>query len=65
MDDVARGDHLGALLALGATVEAVEEPFSTPQQDRHDRHVELVDEAGAQVLLDGAGAWWWVRTKTG
>jgi hypothetical protein len=34
----------------------VEEALTAAEQNGNDRHVQLVDEAGAQVLLDGGHA---------
>jgi len=49
-------DQLDALVAVGAAVEVVEEPRATAQEDGHDRQVQFVDQAGAQVLLHGRRA---------
>jgi hypothetical protein len=38
-----------------AAVEVIEEPLTAAQQDRHDRQVQVVDQAGVEVLLDGGG----------
>src|SRR4051812_40525114 len=39
-------------VSLGAAVEVVKEAFALAEQDRHDGQMEIVDESGAQVLLD-------------
>lgn len=46
-----RADELSARVALGAVVEVVEEPLAAAEQDRHDRQVYFVDQAGPKVLL--------------
>ena len=56
MRDRRRHDELDALVAVGDALEVVEEALATAEEDRHDRDVQLVDEAGAQVLLDGRRA---------
>src|SRR6266446_8253146 len=51
-----RADHLDFLVADRSTVQTVKQTLAAPEEDRHDRQVKLVDEAGAQVLLDCRGA---------
>ena len=51
--DGRRGDELDALVADSAAVEVVEEALTAAEQYWHDRDVHLVDQAGAEVLLDG------------
>src|SRR5215470_17465522 len=43
---------LRALVAEGARVDSVQEMLSRAKQDRRDREVELIDQAGLQVLPD-------------
>src|SRR5579859_5705192 len=41
---------------MRAAVETVEEPLAAAEQDRHDYKVHFVDQAGAEVLLNGGRA---------
>src|SRR5205807_3097297 len=50
--DGGRADELDAFVAVRAAVEVVEEPLAAAEQDGHDHQVHLVDQAGAEVLLD-------------
>ena len=52
MRDRARRRVLDALPSVERAV-LVEEPFASVQQDGHDDHVQLVEQAGARVLPDG------------
>src|ERR1700730_6792560 len=45
-------DHLDVLIADRSTVQTVKQTLAAPEEDGHDRQVQLVDETGAQVLLD-------------
>ena len=47
-----RPDHLDVPVADRSTVQTVKQTLAAPEEDGHDRHVQLVDETGAQVLLD-------------
>ena len=53
MNDGGRADVLNALVDVWAAVEVVEEPLATAEQDGRDHQMHLIDQAGAQVLLDG------------
>ncbi len=46
-------DEFDALVAFGIAVEMVEQPFAAVEQDGHDHQVQVVDQAGAEVLLNG------------
>jgi hypothetical protein len=51
-----RVDQLDAFVAIGSTVEVVEEPLVTAEQDGHEGQMHLVDQSGSEVLLDGRWA---------
>ena len=51
-----RAEELDALVAERAAVEVVEESFAASQKDGHHHQVHLVDQASAEVLLDGGRA---------
>ena len=53
--DRGRAHLLDAVVARRVG-EILEEPFASPEHDWDDGEVQLVDEAGAQVLLDGGRA---------
>ncbi len=42
--DRGGADELDALVAMRAPVEVIEEALAASEQDRHDRHVHLVDD---------------------
>lgn len=50
------GFHRFELLQPDRTAEVVEQTLPSPKQERDEADSELVDQAGAQVLLDHAGA---------
>ncbi len=50
--DVRRARKLDDLVALRAAVEMVKEPLAFAEEDRHDGQVQIIDQPGAQVLLD-------------
>ena len=54
--DRLRAHHLGDRIAAWSPVEVVEQALATAQEDRHDRHVHLVDELRLEVLADGGHA---------
>ena len=47
-------DELDALVAAGRVAEIVEEPLPVAQEDRRDRHVQLIEEARPEELPDRA-----------
>ncbi len=46
-----RTDELDAFVGIGSTVEVVEEPLATTEQDGHEGQMHLVDQTGPEVLL--------------
>lgn len=56
MCDRRRAEELHALIAIWAAVEMVEEPLAAAEEDGHDHQVQVVDQAGAEVLLHGGSA---------
>src|SRR5436309_6919206 len=50
--DRGRGDHLDRL--EGEIADVLEQPLACPERDRDDVEVELVEQAGGEVLLHGA-----------
>ena len=52
MGDCRRADELDDFVAVETAIEVFEQPLAGPQQDRNDGDVQLIDEAGLQVLLD-------------
>jgi hypothetical protein len=61
MRDLRSGHELRALVAATGVAQSVEEALPPPEQDRRDRDVQVVDEAGAERALDGCDA---PRTST-
>lgn len=51
-----RTDELGNLVPVWCVRGVVEEPLTAAQQERGVRQVHLVDEPGAEILLDGGDA---------
>ena len=51
-----RRDELNAFVSQSARVYPLEQPLTRAQQDRRDGKVQLIDEAGAKILLDRVGA---------
>src|SRR5260370_34146737 len=45
-------DHLDILRADRSTVQTFKQTLAAPEEDGHDRQVQLVDETGAQAPLD-------------
>ena len=56
MGHARRADDLRALVPVGRRADILEQALPAAQQDGHDGDVEVVDETGAEVLLDRAGA---------
>ena len=56
MRDGLRAEDLDAFIAVRATVEVVEEALAPAEQDGDDHQVHVVDQAGAQVVLDRGSA---------
>ena len=56
MRDRRRADESGAGVARWAAVQVVEQAGAAAEKQRDDMYLELVDQAGAEVLLDGTGA---------
>jgi hypothetical protein len=50
-----RADQLDTFVAFCAAVEVFEQPLAAAQQHRGDDQVQVVDEPGTKVLLDGGG----------
>jgi len=51
-----RTDEFGNLIPVWCVREVVEEPLAAAQQEWGVRQVDLVDEAGAEILLDRGNA---------
>ena len=47
---------VGELVAEGGEIEVAKDAFSAADEDGGGDEMHLVDEAGAQILLDGGGA---------
>ena len=47
---------VGELIAEGGEIEIAKDAFAAADEDGGEDEMHLVDEAGAQVLLDGGGA---------
>ena len=54
--DGRRADELDVVVAIWATVKVVEEPLAAAEQDGHDHQVHVVDQASAEILLNGGSA---------
>jgi hypothetical protein len=54
--DGRRAHELDGFVARRSAVEMVEEALTAAQEDGDDRDVQFVDQAGAEVLLDGGRA---------
>ena len=52
MRDPRRADELDAFIVGRGFAEVVEQPLAPSEQDRNDRHVQVVHEPGPEVLLD-------------
>ena len=50
-----RGHVLDTAISQRSQVNSLEESLSSTQQDRRDRDVQLINEAGTEVLLYGVG----------
>src|SRR6202140_4627695 len=53
MGGFLRRNELNAFVSQSAHVNPLEQSLSPAQQDRRDSDVQLIDEAGTKILLDG------------
>jgi hypothetical protein len=56
MGGFLRRNELNAFVSESAHVNALEQSFSPAQQYRRDSEVQLIDETGTKILLDGVGS---------